>query len=282
MSSQSLKDSTLSSHLTQNVHPSRRQCLTALGALGMGNLLPATGHAQDTGGDPLGTLQWPGVRKEYLGDQPFRFDDAVVVRGPTFANDAMAVPVQIDATAYNGRVQRMRVVVDRNPIRQVLSFEPHRMQARLSFRFKLQQSSPVRALVLLDDGIWRVGSAFVNASGGGCTVPGGSRADGSWSRTLGQVQAQVIKDFLGKGHGRLRLRVMHPMDTGLVAGIPAYYLEELQAQGPDGQVWWQIALFEPVSENPLLTLDFAQPPPPALHLSGRDNGGVKVDSEVRT
>lgn len=266
-------------------NPSRRRCLGALAATA-GLALPTTWHAvalaQDTGGDPLGTLQWPGVRKEFLGSAPFQFDSAVVVRGPTFADDAMAVPIQVDATAYNGRVQRMLVAVDRNPIRQVLEFNPHRMQARLAFRFKLQQGSPVRALVLLDDGVWRVGSTFVEASGGGCTVPGGSRADGSWSRTLGQVQAQVIKDFLGTGQGRLRVRVMHPMDTGLVAGIPAYYLEDLRAQGPDGQLWWQLALFEPVSENPLLTFDFARPPPPTLRLSGRDNGGVKVAAEVRS
>lgn len=266
-------------------NPSRRRCLGALAATA-GLALPTTWHAvalaQDTGGDPLGTLQWPGVRKEFLGSAPFQFDSAVVVRGPAFADDAMAVPIQVDATAYNGRVQRMLVVVDRNPIRQVLEFNPHRMQARLAFRFKLQQGSPVRALVLLDDGVWRVGSTFVEASGGGCTVPGGSRADGSWSRTLGQVQAQVIKDFLGTGQGRLRVRVMHPMDTGLVAGIPAYYLEDLRAQGPDGQLWWQLALFEPVSENPLLTFDFARPPPPTLRLSGRDNGGVKVAAEVRS
>lgn len=236
----------------------------------------------DTGGDPLGTLQWPGVRHDFLGKDPFEFDDKIVVRGPKFAEDAMNVPVQVDASAYAGRVQRIVVVVDRNPIRQVLDLEPGRMQPRVAFRFKLQQASPVRALVLLNDGVWRVGSTMVEAAGGGCTVPGASRADGSWSTTLGQVQAQVVKDFLGRGHGRLRLRVMHPMDTGLVAGIPAYYIENLQATGPDGQVWWKVALFEPVSENPLLTFDFAEPPPAHLRVSGRDNGGVKIDAEVRS
>lgn len=265
-------------------HLSRRQCLGTLAALPpvVAASWLGVAQAQDTGGDPLGTLHWPSVRKAFLGSAPFQFDPAVVVRGPAFADDALAVPMQVDATAYNGRVQRILVVVDRNPIQQVLEFQPQRMQARLAFRFKLQQGSPVRAMVLLDDGIWRVGSTFVEASGGGCTVPGGSRTDGSWSRTLGQVQAQVVKDFLGNGHGRLRLRVMHPMDTGLVAGIPAYYLEQLQAQGPDGQLWWQLQLFEPVSENPLLTFDFAQTPPARLQVSGRDNGGVKVNAEVRS
>ena len=193
----------------------------------------------------------------------------------------MNVPVMVDATAYAGRVRRIVIVVDRNPIRRVLDFQPLRMQPRLAFRFRLQQASAVRALVQLDDGHWRVGGTRVEAAGGGCTVPGLSRADGSWASTVGQVQAQVIKDYLQRGHGRLRLRVMHPMDTGLVAGIPAYYLEHLEARGADGQPWWKLDLFEPVSENPLLTFDFAEPPPMALRIVGRDIAAVRVDAEVR-
>lgn len=267
-------------------HSLHRRQLLALGGtatLGawLGTTAPRSALAQDTGGDPLGSYQWPVLRQDFLGNQPFQFDPAIQVRGPQYADDAMNVPVQVDATAYAGRVQRIKVVVDRNPIRPVVEFQPLRMQARLALRFKLQQGSPVRAMVLLDDGIWRVGSAMINAAGGGCTVPGASRADGTWERTLGQVQAQVIQDFLGKGHGRMRVRVMHPMDTGLVAGIPAYHLETLQAQGPDGAVWWKLALSEPVSENPLLTFDFAEKPPAVLQLSGRDNGGVRVQAEVR-
>ena len=258
-----------------------RRNVVLLGLMGAAGV-----HAKDdrTGGDPLGSLQWPDLRKQYLGDAPVRFTDEVIVLTPPFADDAMNVPLQIDARRLadvGGGIKRILVVVDRNPIRPVVEFQPLRMQARLALRFKLQQGSPVRALVLLDDGIWRVGSAMINASGGGCTVPGASRADGSWERTLGQVQAQVIQDFLGKGHGRMRVRVMHPMDTGLVAGIPAYHLETLQAQGPDGAVWWKLALSEPVSENPLLTFDFAEKPPAVLQLSGRDNGGVRVQAEVR-
>ena len=31
----------------------------------------------------------------------------------------------------------------------------------------------------------------------------------------------------GPNAGRLRLRIVHPMDTGLVAGTPAFHLEEI-------------------------------------------------------
>jgi sulfur-oxidizing protein SoxY len=268
----------------------RRQSLAVLSqacaasgwvAAGMG-LTPSPAQAQDTGGDPLGTLQWPGVRKEFLGDARFAFDAAISVRTPTFAEDAMNVPVLVDASAYTGRVQRIVVVVDRNPIRKVLDFEPLGVQARIAFRFKLQQSSAIRALVQLDDGTWRVGSGKVDASGGGCTLPGATRADGSWVNTLGQVQAQVIRDFLGSGHARLRLRVMHPMDTGLVNGLPAYYLEQLEVAAPGQGSLLRIRLYEPVSENPLLTFDLMARPPALLHITGRDNSALRIDAQVRS
>jgi sulfur-oxidizing protein SoxY len=257
----------------------RRQTLTLLTA--PLSAFSSLALAQETGGDPLGTLQWPGVRQEFLGKDAFEFDARIVVKAPVFAEDAMSVPVQVDASAYSGRVARIVVVVDRNPIRKVLDFEPLLMQPKLAFRFKLQQASAVRALVQLHDGTWRVGSTLVQASGGGCTVPGATRVDGSWTSTLGQVQAQLIPDFLASGRGRLRLRVMHPMDTGLVAGIPAYYLEHLQAQSDEGQTLFKLDLFEPVSENPLLTFDFAQRIPSSLRITGRDNSALRIDAQVR-
>ena len=251
---------------------------------GLLSTLPVTQSlfAQDTGNDPLGTLQWPGVRKEFLGQDPFEFDSSIEVRTPSFAEDAMNVPVLVDASAYTGRVKRIVIVVDRNPIRKVLDFEPLNVLPRLAFRFKLQQASAIRALVQLNDGSWRVGSNKVDASGGGCTLPGATRSDGSWTATLGQVHAQVIRDFLGNGHSRLRVRVMHPMDTGLVSGLPAYYLEKLEVSGPDENALLRIQLFEPVSENPLLTFDLPANVPALLNITGRDNSALRIQAQVRT
>ena len=178
----------------------------------LGSVMLASGvHASDelTGGDPLGSMQWPTLRKQYLGQAPMRFAPEVVVRGPTFADDAMNVPLQVDARALagtGGGVDRIQVVVDRNPVREVLVFEPLRALPMLAFRFRMEQASPVRALVRTRDGRWHVGGTWVQAAGGGCTVPGVTRADGSWSRTLGQVQARVFRNVL-EGGTRLRLRV---------------------------------------------------------------------------
>lgn len=256
----------------------RRELLLA------GAAWPLALQAQDspTGGDPLGSMQYPSLRDETVGKAAVAFSEAVQVRGPAYADDALNVPLMVDArglASQGGGVARIRVAVDRNPVRQVLDFEPLRALPMLAFRIRMEQASPVRAFVQTRDGRWHVGSTWVQAAGGGCTVPGATRADGSWSKTLGQVQARFFSNVL-EGSRRLRLRVMHPMDTGLVAGIPAFYLEELQLVDGSGQAWWKLGLREPVSENPLITFELPPQPVPGLRLVGRDNNGNRIDAEV--
>ena len=244
--------------------------------------VPAFAQDDQTGGDPLGSMQYPSLREQTIGKATAKFSDAVMVKGPAFADDAMNVPLLVDARGLNnvgGGVARIRVAVDRNPVRQVLDFEPLRALPMLAFRIRMEQASPVRAMVLTRDGQWHVGSTWVQAAGGGCTVPGLTRADGSWSKTLGQVQARFFNNVID-GSRRLRLRVMHPMDTGLVAGVPAFYIEQLELQDAGGQPWWRIALHEPVSENPLITFELPASARGGMHLSGRDNNGNRIEAEV--
>jgi sulfur-oxidizing protein SoxY len=264
----------------------RRGALAALGGIGAGLLAAPTAQAQKddpTGGDPLGSMQWPVQQRKHIGQAPWRFSDEVQVKGPTFAEDAMNVPIWIDARALQrsaGPIERIVVIADRNPIQHILDFEPLQSWPVLAFRFRMEQGSPVRALVRTQDGRWHVGHTWVNAAGGGCTVPGITRADGSWSQTLGQVQAKVFRNVL-EGGTRLRLRVMHPMDTGLVSGIPAFHLEQLELRDAQDRACWRLALHEPVSENPLLTLELGDAPQGPWRLHGRDNGGLRIDTEVR-
>ncbi len=270
----------------QPTQPLRRQFVQATAGAGLLHWLPANAQVPQadelTGGDPLGSMQWPTLRKQYLGDAPMQFSGAVQVRGPAFADDAMNVPLLVNARALDnvgGGVARIQVVVDRNPVRDVLTFTPHKALAMLAFRIRMEQASPVRAMVQTRDGQWHVGSTWVKASGGGCTVPGITRADGSWVKNLNQVQTKFFYNPVD-GSRRLRLRVMHPMDTGLVAGIPAFHIEELRMVDAVGEVWWSLALHEPVSENPLITLELPSQGGQGFRLLGRDNNGNRIDAEV--
>lgn len=254
------------------------------GAWALAPLASAVGAQEDhTGGDPLSSMQWPVMRRKFMGGDAYRFDARVQLKGPPFAEDAMNVPMLLDARALAQAgvdIDRIVVVADRNPVQQILTFEPHRAQPVLAFRFRLEQGSPVRALVRTRQGHWHVGQTWVNAAGGGCTVPGVTRADGSWSQTLNQVQAKFFRNVLDGQGTRLRLRVMHPMDTGLVAGIPAFHIEELALRDSAQQLWWRLELHEPVSENPLITFEMGQTPRGTLVLQGRDNNGNRIHHEV--
>jgi sulfur-oxidizing protein SoxY len=83
------------------------------------------------------------------------------------------------------------------------------------------------------------------------------------------------------GGERMRLRIIHPMDTGLAPGIPVFHIEELALADTTGAELIHIAMFEPVAENPILTVDL---PPRAtggpIHVSGRDNNGNRIDAAV--
>ena len=233
-------------------------------------------------GDPFDSGVWPDLVAAYLppGAKPVH-DSRIAVEVPAFAEDPMNVPVTV-STDLPG-VQRIVVLVDRNPIRKVLEMTPLAAQPAVSFRFKLEQASPVRALALTADGVWHAGGALVDSTGGGCTVPGGSRADGSWTQTLGQVSGRLFASSVPGATteaARLRLRIMHPMDTGLVGGIPAFYLSRLSVRDAADRELLRIQTFEPVSENPVLSFDFAKPPPGPLRIVGVDNNGNRIDTRI--
>jgi len=71
-------------------------------------------------------------------------------------------------------------------------------------------------------------------------------------KTLGQTRALASR--VDAGNARMTLRMKHPMDTGLAPGIPAFYLNELLVRNGAGDTVAEIDLYEPVSENPTLTL----------------------------
>jgi sulfur-oxidizing protein SoxY len=259
----------------------RRDTIAALPLLG----LAAAPRARATGdafeGDPFKSHLWSSVRESTVGKKArWRFDERVQVQGPTFAEDPMNVPVTVRA-ALDG-VQRIIVVVDRNPIKKVLEMQPLAALPVVSFRFKLEQASPVRALALGADGVWYVGGTWVDSAGGGCTVSGATRADGTWSKTLGEVTGRSFTSPPGnEGGSRLRLRIMHPMDTGLVSGVPAFYLARLVVRDANGRDLLRLQTFEPVSENPVLSFDFRPSPPGPLRLVGMDNNGNRIDSVLQ-
>lgn len=230
--------------------------------------------------DPYQSYPWIDMRKVFLQGAPAQFDARVKVQGPSFAEDPMNVPITVQVDPALGPVERLIVLVDRNPIRQVLEFQPLSALPSVSFRFKLEQASPVRAAVKLRDGRWVVGGTWVDSTGGGCTVSGATRKDGSWSKTLGEVSGRVFSRSNDSARSRLRVQVMHPMDTGLVAGVPAFFVSRLSLRDAQGMELARLQTYEPLSENPVFSFDFAQPLPGGVQIVGIDNNGNRINSRV--
>ncbi|WP_371323458.1 quinoprotein dehydrogenase-associated SoxYZ-like carrier [Dechloromonas sp. ZY10] len=238
-----------------------------------GALAPAAAMANR--GDPLASARWGEMQRQFIGNAPFVFDPQVKVSAPELAENPLQVPISVDASALAG-VEEVIVFADFNPIVEILRFYPEAVPASLGFRIKLQQSTPVRAAARTRDGVWHVGGSWVNTAGGGCTTPSLGSGSPLWQAQLNQVAARQWST--GPNAGRLRLKIVHPMDTGLVAGIPAFFLEEITLRDAAGQRLLRVQPAEPVAENPVFTLGGLGHG--AVEASGRDNNGNQFSTRI--
>lgn len=207
--------------------------------------------ARDLPADPLESVMWQSMADRFMPGGEIVFDNKVKVMAPLSAENQFHVPITVDATALDD-VQEIVAVADLNPIPLVLTIRPKAALSYVGFRLKLQQTSPIHVGVRTADGVWHVGGAIVDAAGGGCTAPAAAHGTNNWMSTLGETRAYAGRESLS--NARLTLRMRHPMDTGLAAGIPAFYMNEMVIRDDAGEVLAEIDMYEPVSENPTLTL----------------------------
>jgi sulfur-oxidizing protein SoxY len=124
-----------------------------------------------------------------------------------------------------------------------------------------------------------VGGTWVNTAGGGCTLPSAGSASPEWQKRLGEVSSRVWARK--EGGERIRLRVIHPVDTGLAAGIPAFFIQTLQLVDEAGKPLMLIEGFEPLAENPVFTVDIpAARAAAGYRVSGRDNNGNTISAAI--
>lgn len=223
--------------------------------------------------DPLGSPMWTEMHQRLLGGGDYVFDERVKVIAPQSAENALNVPVKVDASALDG-VKRIVVFADLNPIPRILDYEPIQAQPSISFNFKVQQATALRAAVLDTSGVWRVGGMWLDAAGGGCTHPSVGSGNADWSAQLGNVTARLWPNKTGQ---RVRLRIMHPMDTGLADKIPEFFIERLEVTQKD-TLLARLYLYEPIAENPTLTLDVKAQGD--VDLFAVDNNGNQVKASV--
>ena len=229
--------------------------------------------------DPFGSDRWPELKRALLGDAQVVLDPQVRVQAPEVAEDPFDVVVSVDASAL-GRVEEVLVIADNNPFPQALRFTPGLAAATLGFRLKLDRSTPVRAAARTPDGIWHLGGTRVRTVSGGCSLPAPGASHADWEETLNQVSTRVRP---GPGGGqRLHIEISHPMDTGLVQGVPIFYIDALDIADGSGRSLMRIEPGAPVAMDPIFTLDIpagALGPGP-IRISGRDNNGNLIEAEA--
>lgn len=225
--------------------------------------------------DPLRSPSWDAMVARHLDGGVVVFDERVQVVVPPAAEDPLAVPVEVSAKGLTG-VEELRVIADLNPIPLILSYRPREAEPSLGFRFKVEQSTPIHAAARTADGVWHVGGVWLRASGGGCTAPSMGTGSGLWHDRLNEVSGALWPR--DAGDSRLKLRVMHPMDTGLARGIPAFYIETLQLLDEQGAELAALHAYQPVAENPVLSFDLHHRGP--VHVVGRDIQGNRIDARV--
>ena len=231
--------------------------------------------------DPLQSPVWKDLAKKTFGKAEILFDDRVKVLVPSVVENLAQVPITADARALPN-VEKIIIIADLNPIQHVLTLNPlpGKAEAFISFRMKVEQATPVRAAALTSDGVWHIGGVFLDASGGGCSSPAMARGDADWTDTLGNAQGRMWRK--ADGAARLRFRVRHPMDTGLAKdNTPAFFIEKFDLTGAGGEPLASLEMFEPVSEDPTVTMELRVPPSDAsVHIDGRDNNGTIYRSTV--
>lgn len=254
---------------------------TILAALALGASLLSVSPAAPAAAadeDPFGSPMWEVLRAEYFGTAPVVFDGRVTVTAPAAAENVFAHPVAVDARGLDG-VQELILFADLNPFPLALRFQPVAAAPYVATRIKIQQATAVHGAVRTADGVWHVGGTLVDAAGGGCAAPAQAYAETDWADHVGEVQARAWPPG-PDGATRVRLRIRHPQDTGLVAGIPAYFIEELALTDAGGRTLGLLTTGEPVAENPVYTLELKPGPGRSVRLRGRDNQAGEIDATI--
>lgn len=242
-------------------------------------LLPASVLAAEYPDDALNSPLWEVMATRFLGpDARIVFDDRVKMLAPDYAGNAMDVPVQVSAPKLSG-VEKIVVFADLNPIPKILEYYPVQAKPVIAFHFKIEQPTPVHVAMRTADGVWHVGGRWISSQGGGCTTVSSGAGNRSVMKSLGEITGGIWPR--SSERQRLRFRVMHPMDTGLVANIPAFYVTDITMRSADGDVLARLETTQAVSKNPIfaVTLDHQGP----VQISARDDNGnqfhaTEVDS----
>ena len=226
--------------------------------------------------DPLESPLWDAMVENNLQGLPIVFDPAIVVGLPPVTEDQTQVPIIIDARKLGSGVEELIVLGDLNPFPVTLKMRPTNGPAFVAFRMRVEQGTAIRGAARVG-GKWHVGAAYLDAAGGGCSAPPVTESKVDWDH-LGQMRAKLWREDADTL--RLRVRMIHPMDTGLHKE-PAFFIEALAVRDAAGGALVDFEVPEPIGANPTFTM-LLRDPKAGDHVGvfARDTDGHKFEAKV--
>lgn len=233
-----------------------------------------TGAASAEDSDPLVSETWADIVDLELAGAPIVYDDSFYLVVPERVEDAFSVPVMIGFAHTPYRIAEIALFAENNPFSNVLRMVPHRQVGGVGFNIRLERSTPVRAAVRDTDGVWHVVHRLVEvANPGGCSAVGGG---------LGNAVGDIaVRQFVRtEGDSRLKLKIGHPMHTGLASAadgdtIPAWYIERLTIADENGALA-DLALWASVAADPVFYFDLPDSRQ-SVRISAEDTAGAIFD-----
>lgn len=199
--------------------------------------------------------QHMGKNKQFINNSNIR----IIIQDEV--EEAHEVSMVVKLPEILKKSKKIMILVDDNPIQLVTKLYPKKPIKSVGLNIRMEQDSFVRAAVLDSKGVWNISSKKVIVkSPGGCSLPAcDPTKEICKPLELGKMLVQKYKR--SSGNWRLKLKINHPMDTGLVTDpssgkiIPEYYVNWVYIKDSTGELA-KAQTFGALSANPIFVLDF--------------------------
>ena len=202
------------------------------------------------------------IKEEYLGkNYEFLNNSKIKIIIQDEVEEAHEVSMVVKIPKILKDTKKIFILVDNNPIQLVTKIFPQKPLKSVGFNIRMEQDSFVRAAILDSKNIWNISSKKVIVkSPGGCSLPACDPTKEICEPSkLGKIVMHKYKR--SSGDWRLKFKINHPMDTGLVTDpssgkiIPEYHVNWLYFQNDEEELA-KAQTYGALSANPTFILDF--------------------------